>query len=95
MSDPLFEKEATKHIIALQARIDALDAVVCGLAIRAGSNYDKFYDGLKIVTETMKQKRLEMLESKLPREAADLSLPVDYSKIDQTLLDNILGDEKP
>ena len=95
MSDPLFEKEATRQIISLHARIDALSTIIEVLARNAGLSHEKLHHILDMVRETSIQKRLEKIETLSPAQACDLDFTRDLSKIDQSLLDELNNDEKP
>ena len=77
------------HIINLQARIDALTAIVEILAVGHGSNHDKFYSALQTVIDASVQKRLERIERQSPAEAALIDLRKEFPEIDQKFLDEL------
>jgi hypothetical protein len=81
------EAALVSHIINLQARIDALTAVVELLALNNGSTRDKFRHGLQTVIDASIQKRLEKLEAQSPRAAALVDLRKEMPEIDQKFLD--------
>lgn len=88
-SNNLSDSEAAlvSHIINLQARIDALTAIVELLALNNGSTREKFRHGLKTVIDASIQKRLEKLEAQSPRAAALVDLRKEMPEIDQKFLD--------
>jgi hypothetical protein len=83
------------HIINLQARIDAVTAIVASLAIGHGSTHDKFYSALKTVIDASVQKRLEQMEGQNPGEAALIDLRKEIPDIDQKFLDELKFDDEP
>jgi hypothetical protein len=74
-----FETELIRHIAALQARCDALEAVVEVIAINHGSTREKYQAVLETARERALQFRLERIEDQNPAAAAkidDRPLPI-------------------
>lgn len=82
------------QIINLQARIDALDALVQILAVGHGSNTEQFQAAHKKTVDAFVQKRLEKLENQSPAEAASIDLRKEAPDIDQSFLDALKFDEE-
>lgn len=75
------------QILTLQARCDALAAVVRMLAGRLGADTAKFPEGLEIIVETCRQLRLEKVEDRSPTLAARLDQRGPFVQLDPDLLD--------
>jgi hypothetical protein len=73
-------------LLQLQARCDALDAVVDALASKAGVT-DNVRDSLERVASAYLQTYLERVEKLSPEQAAQIDMRGPHPKIDATLLE--------
>jgi hypothetical protein len=78
-----------RHVMFLQAKLDALTLAVELLAKNNGSTSQQFRDGLQTLTQTILQKRLERIEGQAPQWAALIATGIDLPKVDQSLLDKL------
>lgn len=89
-----FAKATTKHIIALQARVDALTAMVTLLATHLGADASGVRASLRGVEAASTQKRFEELEQLSPRLAADLDDREEMPEQWLDLLDHLRFDRR-
>jgi hypothetical protein len=73
-------------LVHLEARCDALAAVLCVVARKAGLSMEKVSKSIDDVTAAVHQKRLEAIEAKDPSLAAE----IDYRQITPDLPDELL-----
>jgi hypothetical protein len=79
----------TRHIVQLQARCDALAALVLVLGKQLGAEPEKLREALGTVQATAYHKRLETLEDQSPTSAARLDQREDLSNVDWDLLKHL------
>ena len=82
-------EEWVSHIVALQARCDALEAVIVLLAKHHGVKSENAYALLETIRATSHQKRLETIEDRSPSMAAKIDRRIDISVIDPDLLKSL------
>jgi hypothetical protein len=82
------------QIVALQARVDGLQALVEILALNAGSDRQKVKATLKTVTESSHQVRLDRIEDLSPTAAALIDQREDIDELDLDLIDELGFEEK-
>ena len=76
----------TSHILKLQARCDALEAMVLALGMHLGAERKDIRDQLETACATYHHKRLEALEDLDPEVAANLPNQPDLGAVDLDLL---------
>lgn len=74
------------HVLALQARCDALEIILRSLAVSGGADVAGFDETCRIVRATCAQRRLEPIEDLSPASAARLDWRDDAGPIDAELL---------
>jgi hypothetical protein len=77
------------HIVALQARCDAMEALFFLMAKQLGAKREAVDAFLETIRATAHQKRLETIEDRSPSMAAKLDRRIDISKLDPDLLKNL------
>lgn len=86
-------KVTMAHNIRLQARVDALTALVTLLARNAGAAPEAVNKTLRNVEAAALQKRLEAVENQSPELAAEIDPRGDMPDIDLSLLERLKFDE--
>ena len=89
-----FELGLTRKVMALQARCDALDAVVEVMALKLGSTRQKFLEGRKRVCAAALQKRLETVEAVDPSAACSIDDRTDSVPLDMNILRGLVFDDE-
>jgi hypothetical protein len=97
MGDNLSEAEKNHHrdLLIINAKVDALTAMVEILYLNRGSTREKFRSTLKTTRDAMIQKYLEKIQEKFPRLAAEIDWRETMPEIDQKLLDELRLDDEP